>query len=135
MTLNPMIADSSMDYVSAVHIPGLDGERGQHLVEHILRSNEALPDRPPIPLPVARCAAALLAAEPHRLSSPTALAQAVALAHRPTLGPAVMHLHEGLMLLAELDASDLAAVGTHQSALRRTLQYLIERATDLIQRT
>lgn len=128
------MANASVDYSSAIQIPGLDGERGQHLVEHILRSNEALPDRPPIPLPVARCAAALLAAEPNRLSGPTALAQAIALTQKPKVGPAVMHLHEGLMLLGDLGPSELATVGTHQFALRRSLQYLIERATELIGR-
>ena len=127
---NPTVGPS--DYASAVQIPGLDVERGRQLVEHILRSNHAFPDCPPIPLPVARCAAALLAADPDRLSSPTALAQAVALAQKPKIGPAVMHLHEGLMLLAELTAADLATVGTHQFALRRSLQCLIERASELI---
>jgi nucleotide-binding universal stress UspA family protein len=122
------------DYASAVQIPSLDVERGRQLVEHILRSNHAFPDCPPIPLPVARCAAALLAADPDRLSSPTALAQAAALAQKPKIGPAVMHLHEGLMLLAELRAADLAVVGTHQFTLRRSLQYLVERASELIQR-
>ena len=120
------------DYASAIQIPGLDVERGKQLVEHILRSNHAFPDRPPIPLSVARCAAALLAVDPSRLSIPTALAQAAALAQKPKIGPAVLHLYEGLMLLAELTDSDLAVVGTHQFALRRSLQYLVERASELV---
>jgi len=133
----PMMTSPSVtqgDYVSAVQVPGLDPERGRQLVEHVLRSNQALADRPSISPPVARCAAALLVADPNRLSCPTALAQAVALAQKPKIGPAVMHLHEALMLLAEVATSDLAAVGTHRYALRRSLQYLVERASELIQR-
>jgi hypothetical protein len=129
---NPTVSPG--DYASAVQIHGLDVKRGRQLVEHILRSNHAFPDCPPIPLPVARCAAALLAADPDRLSSPTALAQAAALAQKPKIGPAVMHLHEGLMLLAELTAADFTVAGTHQFAFRRSLQYLVEKASELIQR-
>lgn len=123
---------SPSDYARAVQIPGLAQERSQQLVAHIRRSNEALSERPPIPLAVARCAAVLLAADPDRLSCPTALAQASALAQSPRIGPALMYLHEGLMQMDGLSEADVAGLGTHCHAFRRSLLHVAQKVTDIL---
>ena len=123
----------SPDYTSAVQVPGLEHERGQQLVAHIQHSNKALSERPPLSLAVARCAAILLASYPDRLSGPTALAQATALAHHPKVGPALIALHEGLMQMDGLSETDLASLGTHRYAFRRTLAHALQKVTAVLQ--
>ncbi len=114
------------DYLRALNITGLDGDRRQRLLEHILRSNELQPDRPPVAAGLARCAAALLAMDPgRRVSAPTALAQAEALARLPGgSGQALIQQHESLLALVELARSGWGGPGLHRGALRRALLYV-----------
>jgi hypothetical protein len=122
-------------YAQAVSIPGLEPERQGTLVEHILSRNRALPDRPPVPLAVSRCAAALLAADgKQRLSSPTALAQAETVAHMPNVGSTFIKLQESLMEMEGWEADDLARPGIPQDAVRLVLEHLTREALSLMKR-
>ncbi len=113
-------------YLRALNVVGLDPDRRQHLLEHILRSNELQPDHAPVAIGLARCAAALLAMDPERrVSAPTALAQAEALARLSGGGgQALIQQHESLLALAELARSGWGGPGLHRGALRRALQYV-----------
>ncbi len=113
-------------YLRALNVTGLDSDRRQRLLEHILRSNELQADHPPVVAGLARCAAALLAMDPgRRVSAPTALAQAEALARLPGgSGQALIQQHESLLALVELARSGWGGPGLHRGALRRTLQYV-----------
>jgi hypothetical protein len=119
------------DYASAVDVPGLDSARVRLLVEHILSRNQALVDRPPVPLAVARCAAALMAAD-EKLPSPMALAQAEALAQTPEIGPALMTIQENLMALTQQVSGDSPEAGIPQQAAVRVLRHLIAEGTRLM---
>ncbi len=114
------------DYLRALNVVGLAPDRRQRLLEHILRSNELQADHPPVVAGLARCAAALLAMDPERrVSAPTALAQAEALARLPGGGgQALVQQHESLQALVELARSGWGCPGLHRGALRRALQYV-----------
>ncbi len=120
------------DYSCAVELPGLEPVRARQLVAHIASRNSTLADRPPVSEGVARCAAALLLAEPVRLASPTALAQAEALATVPALGPALMNLQAGALAMAGLDVQTVAAAGPQRSAARHILRHLIAECSTLL---
>lgn len=122
--LNPPVDTA---YAGAVQVSGLEPARRDQLVQHILRSNAACPERPLISLTVARCAAALLAAGPDRLSCPTALAQAAALAGHPRVGPALLNFQEGLMHLDGLTEHDLVTLGTYRHAFQDSLTHVLEK--------
>jgi hypothetical protein len=93
-------------YERAVAVPGLSAERQAALVAHIVSRNQALAGQPQLPRSTARCAAALLAADPEgRLSGPTALAQAELLARLP-LGRIVDSLQTEIMTLGILLGRD-----------------------------
>ncbi len=112
-------------YLRALNVTGLDSDRRQRLLEHLLRSNELQPERPPVAVGLARCAAALLAMDPgRRVSAPTALAQAEALARLPGGGQALMQQHESLLALMELARGGWGGPGLHRGALRRALLYV-----------
>jgi hypothetical protein len=123
-----------LDYTAAVQITGLRADVQARLVEHIGRNNAAQPEREPSPLAVARCAAMLLAAAPERLSVPLALAQALTLARQPGLGPALMHLHEGLQELALLRVEDLTSLRLHAQVVTSSLRSLQGEIADLLTR-
>ena len=127
-------AFDTLDYTAAVQVAGLRADVQARLVEHIGRSNAAQPEREPAPLPVARCAAMLLAAAPERLSVPLALAQALTLARQPGLGPALMHLHEGLQGLTQLPAEDLTGLRLHAQAITSALQAIQKEIAGLLGR-
>ena len=131
MTSEPL---DTLDYTGAVKVTGLRPDVQARLVEHIERSNAALPEREPAPLAVARCAAMLLAATPERLSVPLALAQALTLARQPGLGSALMHLHEGLQELTQLPAEDLTGLRLHAQAVTSALHALQREIADLLTR-
>ncbi len=131
MTVMPVDAK---DYKAFVQVRGLPPQVQARLVEHILRSNAALPDRDPVSLPTARCAATLIAAAPEHLSVPLALAQSLTLARQPALGPAVMHLHEGLQDLAQLRTDELASLRLHAQLVSGALQILQSEISDLLKR-
>ena len=124
----------TLDYTAAVQVSGLRPDVQARLVEHITRSNAAQQEREPAPLAVARCAAMLLAAAPEKLSVPLALAQALTLARQPGLGPALMHLHEGLQGLTQLPAQDLAGLRLHAQAVTSALHTLQREIADLLTR-
>ncbi len=115
------------NYVRALEVDGLEPDRRQRLLDHIVRSNELQPGSPPVAPGTARCAAVLLATDPaRRVSAPTALAQAEALSGLPgAAGAAFMQLHESLMILAELARAGWGGAGVHRGALRRALSYLV----------
>lgn len=125
-------APSRADYARAAAVAGLSPERQARLVEHVLSRNVALANERPVPLAVARSAAALLAADPDRLSGPTALAQAEALAQAGQVGPALMQIQESLQVLATNGGQALGASSAHTPALRRILQHLVAEATGLL---
>jgi hypothetical protein len=110
-------------YARALNVVGLEPDRRQRLLEHLLRTSES--SAAPASASAARCAATLLATDPaRRLSAPTALAQADLLATLPDAGAALMQLFESLMTLAQLARSGWGGAGLHRSALRQTLGYL-----------
>ena len=113
-------------YQGALNVAGLEPDRRQRLLDHILRSNELQPDGPPVSSGIARCAAALLATDPERrVSAPTALAQAEALAELPGGGGlALIQQYESLQWLVELARCGWGGKGLHRGALRRALVYL-----------
>jgi hypothetical protein len=131
--MTTMTVDAA-DYAAVVQVSGLPPEVQARLVEHILRSNAALPERDPVSLPTARCAATLIAAAPNRLSVPLALAQALTLARQPVLGPALMHLYEGLQDLAQLRTDELAGLRLHAQIVSGALQILQSEIADLLKR-
>ena len=114
-------------YLMALNVAGLEPDRRQRLLDHIVRSNELQPDRPPVAPGLARCAAALLATDPdRRVSVPTALAQAEALAALPEgAGLALIQQQESLQTLVALARAGWGGKGLHRGALRRTLMYLM----------
>jgi hypothetical protein len=119
-------------YQRAVSVPGLAEERRRALLEQITRRNQALAGEKPLARGVARCAAALLAADPEqRLASPTALAQAELLARLPA-GRALEHLQAGLIALQSLNANDLAVPGAPRSALCLILRQVQRSAADVL---
>ena len=121
------------DYAVAVGVAGLSEERQTRLLTHILSLNEALPTMPPVSPAVARSAAALLAADPDRLSGPTAVAQAEALARSSEIGPALMQIQASVMVLQELAAvPEMAVTAPHSPAMRRILWNLIGEASALL---
>lgn len=128
-----ILSPNSSEYAEAVRVPGLDEACRKELVAHITRSNEVFTQRPPITQAVARCAAVLLAADPARLSCPTVLAQANALAQSPRLGPALMCLHEGLMQMDGLSEADLIGLGMHRYTFRQSLAHVAHKLTRLQQ--
>src|SRR5258708_13198369 len=83
----PMVYQQD-DYAHAVSVPRLSLDRQARLVAHIQCRNQSLSSQPAVSLGVARSAAALLAADPDRLSGPPPLAQAEALAPATHFGPA-----------------------------------------------
>jgi len=119
------------EYASAVDVPGLDSARAQPLVEHILSRNQVLVERPPVPLAVARCAAALMAAD-DKLPSPMALAQAEALAEIPEVGPALMSIQDNLMVISGRLSKIFKGEGMQRLAMARVLRHLIADGTRLI---
>lgn len=124
---------NTMTYQQAVNLPGLEPVRQAALKEHIACRNRALADRDPISPAVSRCAAALLAADvTQRLSSPTALAQAEALALRPGLGQTLARLQADLLELESLGPSELAQPGMQQDAMHIVLEQLLRDASRLL---
>src|SRR3970282_965623 len=113
----PMSVPTTLDYASAVQVPGLGSEQQARLVEHIGRSNEAQPDRDPAPWAVVRCAATLLAADPRHPSIPLALAQAITVMQHSSLGPSLMNLYEGLQGLAEVQPEELTGRKLHAQSV------------------
>ena len=127
-----MSVPTTLDYASAVQVPGLGSEQQARLVEHIGRSNEAQPDRDPAPWPVARCAATLLAADPRHPSIPLALAQAMTVMQHPSLGPALLNLYEGLQGLATMRTEELTGLKLHAQAVGIILQALQSEISQLL---
>lgn len=128
-----MTAPVADDYVRAVAVAGLTSDQQIRLLAHVTRRNEALPALPPVSPAVARSAAALLAADPNRLSGPTAVAQAEALSRSGQIGPALMQIQAGVMAISELAAvPEMAATAPHTPALRRILWHLIGEASELL---
>lgn len=121
------------DYVKAVAVAGLSPEQQARLLAHVASRNVALPALPPVSPAVARSAAALLAADPDRLSGPTAVAQAEALSRSGQIGPALVQIQAGVMAIRELaDVPEMAATAPHTPALRRILWHLIGEASELL---
>jgi hypothetical protein len=119
------------DYTSAVDVPGLDLARARLLVEHILSRNRALVECSPVPLAVARCAAALMAAD-EKLPSPMALAQAEALAQLPEVGPALMSMQENLMVVFKRLGGAFKDDGIQRQTVARVLRHLIAEGARLL---
>ena len=122
------------EYQNAVAVGQLSPDRQARLLAHISSRNQALPALPPVAPAVARSAAALLAADPDRLSGPTALAQAEALAQTDSLGPALMQIQASLMVLSEASRSSSAIAGLHAVAMGRILWHLVDEASALLDR-
>jgi hypothetical protein len=122
------------EYAHAVSVPSLGLDRQARLVAHILCRNQSLTSQPAVSLGVARSAAALLAADPDRLSGPTALAQAEALAQATQFGPALMQIQSSLMVLAAVSGPGAAVDGLHAAAMGRILWNLIDEASSLLDR-
>jgi hypothetical protein len=118
-------------YASALDVPGLDFACALPLAEHILSRNQELVDRSPAPLAVARCAAALMAAD-EKLPSPMALAQAEVLAQIPEVGPALMNIQGNLMTITQQLGGTSDEVGFPREAAMRVLRHLIEDGTRLM---
>jgi hypothetical protein len=127
-----MPASATLNYGSAVEVPGLRTEQQVRLVEHIVRSNEAQRDQDPVPWPIARCAATLLAADPRHPSIPLALAQAMTVMQHPSLGPALMNLHEGLQALSQMPSEELTGLKLHAQAAGVILQALQSKISQLL---
>lgn len=128
-----MIAALPDDYAKAVAVAGLSPEQQARLLAHVASRNVALPALPPVSPAVARSAAALLAADPDRLSGPTAVAQAEALSRSGQIGPALVQIQAGVMAIRELsDVPEMAATAPHTPALRRILWHLIGEASELL---
>ena len=121
-------------YEGAVAVRGLNSDRQARLLDHIYSRNQALPALPPVVPAVARSAAALLAADPERLSGPTALAQAEALAQAGSIGPALMQIQSNVMVLSEAARSGAAIDGLHAVAMSRILWHLIDETSALLDR-
>ena len=129
------MSDTLHAYAEAIEVVGLSPERQTRLLDHIVSLNEAMPSAEPISPAVARSAAALLAADPVRLSGPTAVAQAEALSRSGKVGPALMQIQASLMVLQELSATpELALTAPHRPALRRILWNLVEETSELLAR-
>ena len=122
------------EYEGAVAVGGLSPDRQARLLAHIASRNQSLPALPPVAPAVARSAAALLAADPDRLSGPTALAQAEALAQAGSLGPALVQIQSSLMALSEASGSGAAIDGLHAVAMGRILWHLMDEASVLLDR-
>ncbi len=121
-------------YEGAVAVGSLSPDRRNRLLAHIKSRNQSLPALPPVAPAVARSAAALLAADPDRLSGPTALAQAEALARDPQIGPALLQIQDSLMALSEASRSGTAIDGLHAVAMGRILWHLMDEASALLDR-
>jgi hypothetical protein len=127
-----MPASTTFDYACAVQVPGLRADQQSRLIEHIARSNEAQPDQDPVAWSTARCAATLLAADPRRPSVPLALAQAMTVMQHPSLGPALMNLHEGLQALTRMKPEELTGLKLHAQATGVILQALQSEISQLL---
>jgi hypothetical protein len=110
-------------YTEAASVPSLAAERAARLVEHVA----SLPE--PASLEVVRLTAALMAAQ-ERLSSPTALAQARAVARLPQLGDALLEVQRGLMALGDCTGEGLLD-GLQREAAHRLVLHLVAEATSL----
>lgn len=119
------------DYAAALAVAGLPADKARALHAHLDRRN-AVSDRPPVTVAVARVAAILLAAEPDRLSVPTALAEAESVAGAPGLGDAVSALETGLLALARAVHRG-GGVGLGGNALRTVLAFTRAEAERLLQ--
>jgi len=106
-------------------VPGLPPDRRQRLLDQVEQTNRLTPDRREIPTAVARCAAVLMAMDDgHRLSAPTAVAQAEALMANPAAGEALVQVFEGAAELARVGAACLGPGSVHRVGLVRALRFL-----------
>jgi hypothetical protein len=123
---------ATLSYERAVAVPGLAEDRRRALLEQITRRNQTLAGEKPLAKAIARCAAALMAADSEqRLASPAALAQAELLARLPA-GRALEQLQSGLIALQTLNASELATHGAPRSALCLLLRHVQREASELM---
>lgn len=114
------------DYASAIAVRGLPGDRRQRLLDHLQQSIRLAPEARPISPAVARCAAVLLAVDSgQRLSAPTAVAQAEALAAIPEMGEALVQVFEGTAVLGGAGGAERLGPGSvHRSGFARALRFL-----------
>jgi hypothetical protein len=86
-------------------LPGLIGPRRERLVTHALAHNKVRQE--PISPATMRLAGALIGASQGQTSEPAAVAEAEALLNLPKYGPILAGLQDALIILRQMDGTDL----------------------------